>query len=524
MCLEMMAFRILPPNFGSSLYVWGSIISVFLLGLTLGYFFGGMAADRRPYLAALGLVILLAGLLVPPIPRFQQPLAEWMLARVPNERWAALLYTLFLFGPSTMLLGTVSPYAVRLSSREVQRVGNVAGRLYALSTAGSIFGTLFTAFYWMDVAGIHAITACTGWALVGLGAVLVAAAGLQSRAASSSGRRVVAVVSLVLLPVGARAQSLGHPQGAEGHPTHLRWVPARCAGTRVPLRLAWAEEGHVVFRQDTMYHHISVQDSGPWRELKFDRSSQSGMLKADPLRSMYAYTDGFHLAAIYRPAMKRVLFIGGGAATGPKQFLAFYPGVQVDVAEIDPAVMTVAERYFDFKPDARTAVSIRDGRRFLMTTRNSYDAIIVDAYYADSIPFHVTTVEFMRLVKRRLEPGGVAIFNIIGSMTGSNSQLVRSEYKTILQAFRSCAVFPILETGEEPHDYSSTEVRNVLLVATEAPLAPAEVRRRAAPIRNPRLPHLHEITAAFDGRSLPTRDVPLLSDDFAPVDRMIPVP
>jgi spermidine synthase len=510
MCLEMMAFRILPPNFGSSLYVWGSIISVFLLGLTLGYFFGGMAADRRPYLAALGLVILLAGLLVPPIPRFQQPLAEWMLGHIPNERWAALLYSLFLFGPSTMLLGMVSPYAIRLSSRDVQRVGHVAGRLYALSTAGSIFGTLFTAFYWMDVAGIHTITACIGWALAGLGAALLGVAAVQVRQQRPSERAVIALATLLLLPAGARAQSQGHPQGAEGHPQG------------VPLLVR--AEGHVVFRQDTMYHHISVQDSGPWRELKFDRSSQSGMLKADPLRSMYAYTDGFHLASIYRPGLKRVLFIGGGAATGPKQFLAFYPGVQVDVAEIDPAVITVAERYFAFKPDARTAVTIRDGRRFLMTTGNSYDAIIVDAYYADSIPFHVTTVEFMRLLKRRLAPGGVAIFNIIGSMRGSNSQLVRSEYKTILQAFRSCAVFPILETGEQPNDYSPTEVRNVLLVATEEPLAPAEVRRRVGTVKNPRLPHLHEIAAAFDGQPLPTRDVPLLSDDFAPVDRLIPVP
>ena len=114
MCLEMMAFRILPPNFGDSLPVWGSIISVFLTGLTLGYFFGGLAADRRPYLAALGLSVLLAGLLVPPIPRLQQPLAEWMLAHVPNDRLAALLYALLLFGPSTLLLGTVSPFAAAL--------------------------------------------------------------------------------------------------------------------------------------------------------------------------------------------------------------------------------------------------------------------------------------------------------------------------------------------------------------------------------------------------------------------------
>src|SRR5207244_4641307 len=150
MCLEMMAFRILPPNFGGSLDVWGSIISVFLTGLTLGYFFGGLAADRRPHLSSLALVVVLAGLLIPPIPHYQESLAQWTLRQVPGIQWASLVYALLLFGPSIILLGTVSPIAVRLSSRDVHRVGNVAGRLYALSTAGSIFGTLFTAFYWLN--------------------------------------------------------------------------------------------------------------------------------------------------------------------------------------------------------------------------------------------------------------------------------------------------------------------------------------------------------------------------------------
>src|SRR5262249_24910923 len=123
-----------------------------------------------------------AGLLVPPIPYLQQPLAEWVLGHMSNERWAAVLYALLLFGPSTMLLGTVSPFAVRLASRHVERIGNVAGRLYALSTAGSIFGTLFTAFYWMDVAGVRAITASIGWVLLALGVVLVVAAALSDGA------------------------------------------------------------------------------------------------------------------------------------------------------------------------------------------------------------------------------------------------------------------------------------------------------------------------------------------------------
>jgi spermidine synthase len=489
MCLEMMAFRILPPNFGSSLYVWGSIIGVFLTALSLGYFVGGLAADRWPRLYLLGLVIFLGGLLVPPIPLLQQPLAEWSLGLIFSEQWSSVVYALLLFGPSAVLLGTVSPIAVRLASRDVSRMGNVAGRLYALSTAGSIFGTLFTAFYWLQWSRVTTITSLIGWTLIGLGALLLIVAAAQRRQTPASVRQQAAFALALLLAPGASVA-----------------------------------KGSVLYRKDTMYHHISVEDNGEWRELKFDRDSQSGILKSDPLKSMYAYTDAFHLAPVYRPGLKRALFIGAGAATGPKQFRSFYPGVQVDVVEIDPEVIAVAKRFFSFKPDARTSVTVKDGRRFLMTTRNRYDAIMVDAYYARSIPFHLTTIEFMRVLQRRLNPGGVAIFNVIGSLSGRNSQLVRSEIKTIQRVFRSCAFFPILHPGEEPDDYSSTAVRNVMLVASEAPLPAAEVRKRAAALKNPRLPYLSRLAAAYDGRSLPTGDVPLLSDDYAPVDRLIPVP
>jgi spermidine synthase len=486
----MMAFRILPPHFGSSVYVWGSIISVFLTALTLGYFFGGITADRRPYLASLGSIILLGGLLIPPIPHLQTGLAEWVLMRIDSDRWGSLLFSLLLFAPSTVLLGMVSPMAVRLASREVERIGNVAGRLYALSTAGSIFGTLFTAFYWIDRSPISVITTWIGWALVALGVGLLAAAAR----ARAWGR----------VPVQERALTFG---------TLLLLSPT----------LAQAQD-EVLFRRDTAYHRITVEDNGKWRELKFDRSSQSGILRSDPLRSMYAYTDAFHLAMVYQPQAKRVLFIGGGAATGPKQFRAFYPEVHVDVVEIDPVVIDVAQKYFSFKPDARTTVTVRDGRRFLVTTRNRYDAIIVDAYYAESIPFHVTTVEFMRVLKRRLNPGGVAIFNVIGSLSGEDSKLVRSEYRTIKQVFPYCGVFPILQAWEEPDRFSTTTVRNVMLVAADKALSPAEVRRRAAALKNARLPHLQHVAAAFKNQALPTSDVPLLSDDYAPVDRLIPIP
>lgn len=493
MSLEMMGFRILIPNFGGDIYVFGSIIGVFLAALSLGYYAGGRVADRFPTLALLGALIVAAGLFAVAIPTLREPFLiparEW----IPDPRWGACAYTLLLFGPSTFLLGMVSPFAIRLSARRVGEVGRVSGRLYALSTFGSIFGTLFTSFYWIAWWPISRIVTTTGWTLCGLGAAMlaVAALGRDRKPARLSGLALLARLAPLSLP--------------------LLPAPALAAD-------------RVLYEKESLYHRIVVTENARWRTLKFNRSAQSGQAVKDPLRSEFAYTDAFHLAFVYQPNIKRVLFIGAGAATGPKQFRSFYPEVSVEVVEIDPEVIEVAKRYFSFAPDSRTTVHVADGRLFLNRAQGTYDAIIIDAYYADAIPFHLTTVEFVRLVNRRLAPGGVAIFNMIGGMEGRASRLVRSQYKTIREVFPTCGVFPVLEEGETPRTYPRERIRNVMLVATQgAALSAAEIARRAARLKNARLPFLGSIAAAFHPGTLTTRDVPLLTDDFAPVNHLIPV-
>jgi spermidine synthase len=283
--------------------------------------------------------------------------------------------------------------------------------------------------------------------------------------------------------------------------------------------------GREIFRRDTNYHRIIVTDDGRWLALRFDRSSQSAMLKTNPYRSGYRYTDAFHVALAYSPSARSALFIGCGAATVPKQFRKFYPQVAVDVVEIDPVVVDVAKKMFAFQPDAKTRVEIEDGRVYLAGTRRTYDLIFVDAYYADSVPFHLTTVEFMRLLKSRLTPHGVAVFNVIGSLEGSASKMVRSEYRTIGKVFPTCDVFPIIDADETPQRYSKSRVRNVIMVATAgARLRPQELSKRVARLKNSNLPALGLIAAAQYTAELPTRDVPELTDDFAPVDNLVPLP
>lgn len=504
MCLEMMAFRVLTPNFGGDIYVSGSIIGVFMAALSLGYYAGGRVADRFPRMALLAALILVAGLFAVAVNALKEPYLGLTQQWIEDRRWGACAYALLLYGPSTILLGMVSPFAVRLSARNMADMGKVAGRLYALSTFGSIFGTLFPSFYWIAWWPVSRITATTGWALVGLGAMMLLVARLRREAPRAlptlEQREADAPRSLslrCLLPIGFALALL--PSGA------------------------WAAD-RVLYQKDSLYHRIVVTQNEKWRTLKFDRHGQSGMLKTDPLRSEFRYTDAFHLAFAYNPGIRRVLFIGMGAGTGPKQFRSFYPNVTVESVEIDPEVVNVAKRYFNFTTDAKSKVHVLDGRVFLNRTRETYDAIFVDAYYSEAIPFHLTTVEFMRLLKRRLAPGGVAWFNLIGGLEDRGSRLVRSGWKTITTVFPTCAVFPVLEAGETPDKYARGRIRNVILIATDRPaLSRSQVIQRAAKLKNPRIPYLPSIAAALVPSGLQVADVPLLSDDYAPVNNLVPV-
>ncbi len=147
MAIEMLGGRILAPYFGNSIYVWGSIIAVFMLALSLGYLIGGQLSLRRPSLARLGLVLMLAALAIVPLVVFADPVMHWIFASIYDPRYGSLAAALLLFLLPTLILGIVSPYAIRLLVATTAESGQVAGRLYFVSTLGSALGTLATSFY-----------------------------------------------------------------------------------------------------------------------------------------------------------------------------------------------------------------------------------------------------------------------------------------------------------------------------------------------------------------------------------------
>jgi spermidine synthase len=276
----------------------------------------------------------------------------------------------------------------------------------------------------------------------------------------------------------------------------------------------------VLFAEDTQYHRLSVVEDATTTFLRFDNSLQSAMYTREPFRTRFRYTDFFHLALAYNDDAKRVLYIGLGAGSSPKQMWRAFPDVHIEAVELDPKVVEVAHRYFAVPRDERLRVHVGDGRRFLADDPRRWDAIVIDAFFADAIPFHLVTREFLELAESRLAPGGVVVTNIIGALDGVGSRLFRSIYRTYKTVFPAVLVHPAILPGDRGDD----AYRNLILVATEdAVPQPRFVAERWAAVRreHPLAPDLRKPILDRRDTGVRVEDVPTLSDDYAPTDALL---
>jgi spermidine synthase len=511
--LEIAASRVLAPFFGSSLYVWGALIGVVLTGLAVGYWLGGALADRLPspllMLAALGLGAV--GVLA--IPFVDEPVLEAVVRWDPGPRADPLAAAIVLFGPPSVVLATVSPIAVRLVTRSVSTLGRSAGRLFAISTAGSIAGTFATAFWLVPDFGTDQLLAFGA-------AALLAAAGLFALAQRLVLPSLVALAALAGASVAAVAlapEAGGTLAGAQAR----NWSPLYRLQRDTTAEGPVGSSGlKVLFRRESRYHRITVADDQDSRYLRFDSSFQSAMILGHPFRTRFRYTDYLQLGLAYDSRARDVLFVGLGGGSAPKRFWHDMPRLRLQVAELDPVVVDVARRYFALPRSPRLRIDVEDGRRYLVRHAERWDVIVIDAFYADSIPFHLTTREFLELVRDRLRPGGVVVVNVVGALRGPDSRLFRSFVRTYRSVFPTVVVHPVKEAG----DTGDGDVRNLILVATDRP-APAtgflEETWRRLRRAHPLLPDLGRAIRDRERGAIPEGDVPLLTDDYAPTDALL---
>jgi spermidine synthase len=470
MGLEILAGRLLAPTFGSSIYVWGSVIGVFLTALAVGYWLAGRrAATHASRSAVATALVLAAGAVALLVVAGDAVLGVVSDVGLP-DRFAPLVPVTVLFGPPTVLLGFVSPYGAELV--EARSTGDASGRVYALGTAGSIVGAFGTTFVLIPAVGVPAIE-------VGFGVLLVASAVAVAPGGAVWNHSAAAAVTLAL--VVGYAVVAGAAVGAE-----------------------------VVREEETQYQHLRVVDDDGIRTMYLNGGPQSAMDLDQPGRYVFDYSSYLHLPMLVTEDVDRVLFVGGGGFSSPKRFVAEYPNVTVDVVELDPAVVDAAGEHFRVEESDRLRIQTRDGRVFLEETKRTYDVIVLDAFRSTQVPYHLTTVEFMEIVGDRLDGDGVLMANIISSTDGDDSAYYRAQYKTMAAVFPQVYSFPTENGG----------LMNIELMATvgDRRFGEADLQARNA-ARDVGLDLSAEISRYTV--DVPTSDAPLLTDDYAPVDSLL---
>jgi spermidine synthase len=480
---EIAAVRLLAPYFGASTIVWANTIGIVLVALSVGYWLGGRLADRHPNMRALCFTSLIAALMLAAVPFAADPLLDVAVDALDEISAGAflgsLVAVLVLVAVPVLLLGTVSPWAIRLGVQSVEEAGTVAGRLYALSTAGSLVGTLVSALVLIPLVGTRRT-----FLIFALAIAVVAVLGLRPVRRFAVAPAVIA--ALIALPVGT-------------------------------LKAKTDDDAHVIHEAETEYQYARVlqyDDGSRTLELNEGQAQHSiceaecGAGPGGPRNPRSVLTgdvwDG-HLvdsfAARTHPP-RRVAVLGNAAGTTSRAYEEFFPRTRVDGVEIDSELSEIGRKYFDMN-NPRLHLYHEDARPFMRRIDARYDVISVDAYRQPYIPFYLTTVEFFETVRDKLAPGGVVIVNV-GHPDGQDD-LEKVLTATIAEAFPHVMRDPIEDT-------------NTLLVASEAPLSAAGIRDAAASLPLALRPTAYAASARL---AAPLRGGNVYTDDEAPVEWLI---
>jgi spermidine synthase len=456
------------PFFGASTIVWANTIAVVLVALSIGYWFGGRMADRRPELRALCLLVLSASVLLALVPIVAQPFLSLSVDAFDNISIGAgagsLLGVLALVAIPVLMLGAVSPWAIRLKLQSIEDSGEIAGRMYAISTVGSLLGTFLSALVLIPLVGTQRT-----FLTFALSLALVAVLGLPRRWWLVP----LAVAALFALPVGT--------------------VKA-------------AEDGRVIHETDTEYQYARVIE-------RPDGERTLELNEGQAIHSLYrprsVLTDDYWddlLVASYsvRPQPpRRIAILGFAGGTTARAFARYHPQTRIDGVEIDGELFGIARRYFGVKPRPQLVEHSEDARPFLRHTDARFDAIFVDAYRQPYIPFYLATREFFELARDRLTPDGVVVINV-GHPRG-NDELEKVLTATMGTAFRHIARDPVQPT-------------NTLLLASQRTISRDALEAAARDLPGALRPLALATAARLGG---PLRGGDVYTDDKAPVEWLI---
>jgi spermidine synthase len=407
MIVEILGAKMLAPYVGTSHFVWTAQIAVTLAALTTGYYIGGLLADRFPrpgpmYGAILGAAAYL-GLTV----LIVEPVAYKCLEH--NLAVGSLLASAILYFVPLALLAMTGPYFVRVLTVAVSGVGGSVGRLTAIGTAGSLIGTILIGYVLIPYQRNSVTMYQTAAALAGVTVVYFLVWG-RLRVFGGAAAAVGLVATLMLGGAGVEQDGETHFNDAEQ-----------------------------LFRGNSNFGQLQVVQSR-WDGRRFYLNDFLTQNTYDPAtgQSTSLFTYMLHgLAKAYAPKIDSVLCIGMGVGIVPMEFAR--DGVKVDVVEINPAVVPVAEQFFGLDAK-RLNIIIGDGRPYVNRTDKKYDAIILDAFLGDSTPSHLMSREAFLAMRRVLNPGGVLVINSFCEFEAGKDFFGASLEKTLKAVFKGVVI------------------------------------------------------------------------------------
>lgn len=471
MIYEIIGSRIVSPFIGTSTYVWTSLIGVILGALSLGYWLGGSMADKRPDAKVLAYAIFLAGALVSLTILSRDPVLAAIAAAPIGLELKSMAAALLLFAPASVALGFVIPYAVKLRTLSLADSGRTVGRLYALSTIGSIVGTFAAGFVLIPFAGSIRTLYLIAAVLFGMSFLLVPMA--LSRA--NIGALVLFVFAVAGSELAAYAQ----------------------------FRLIALHDIDTEYNRVRVFDTADPENGRPLRAMMIDPHFVQSAIYLDGDDPALKYSRFYHLARHYKPDFSSALMIGGAGYTFPREFLRTYPRASMDVVEIDPGMTRIARNHFGLEDDPRLKIFHRDGRMFLNgAPPEQYDVVFMDAFTSlFSVPYHLTTIEAARQIHSILKSDGVAIFNLGSALEGDSGRFFQAEYATYRAVFPEILVFQVNPKRSPP------ELQNLIIVArkTDSPTG-----QSSDPQISELLSHSAEVSAS------PAEQI--LTDDLAPVE------
>lgn len=433
MSFEIAGARILGPFFGSSVFVWTSLIGVIMGSLSIGYWLGGLVSINKTSFSFLSYLLAISAIFILLTAIGNVYVLERVLKYVHGYRLRTVVGSGLLFGPASILFGMILPYGVKLTINKLSSSGVTVGKLYALSTFGSILGTFLTGFVLMPLLGFANILFLLAAILTGLSFIFLLE---KSRLAGI----IISGFSVIFFIFSWQ----------KFHNKTTDYIDI-----------------------DTRYNRVIVfetHDPGtdrPLRMLRVNNENSSAMFTDQDDELPFEVLKYYRLVEHFVPGFSKTLMIGGSGYAFPKDYFRRYPFASMDVVEIDEGLTEVARKYFNLQHIPDLKIFHEDGRTFLNRTTETYDAVFMDAYKSMlTIPFQLTTVEAVEEIYKRLNDNGAVFANVISSLDESNNQFLLSEIKTYQAIFPQ--VYLLAVQYPDPTEEEKKYFQNFMLIGLKS--------------------------------------------------------